>query len=536
MSGALEQTPHGEGERKQLVARATVIGLGTLLSRLLGLLRDMTLARVFPKAATDAFFLAFTIPNALRQLLGEGAISAAVVPVLAERRSTSEDAGREFFQKARGASLLALAIVTLLGVAFARELTLLFASGYANNPPQLERTVRLTRILFPYIFFMGTAALGSAALHAKRQFAVAAFAPGLLNVAFLITSFGLPTVLASRGIDPALSMGVGAILGGILQMVVQWPALKKIGYFARPQIDFSDPYVRRMLARMPPIMAGIGVYYIDLVLSRRFLSELGEGAQSYFSWASRVCDFPQGIFVMAIGAASLPSLMDLAAKRDLPELRKTFAYGLRLSLFVAIPASIALVALAEPVTALLFQGGKFGSLETAQTARALAVQGSAIFTVAAVRQTIPVFHALGDTRTPVVISALDLAVFVLLAVSLRGPLGHVGISVAIAGSSCFQMLLLLVALRRRLGSIAGHELLGSACRTLAASLLAGTAGWGASMLPSIVLGGPAALWLPGLSGLATFTVTFFAAAWGLRCAEFEAIAEGLARRIRRSVV
>ncbi|MDB4994733.1 MAG: putative peptidoglycan lipid flippase MurJ, partial [Myxococcaceae bacterium] len=275
----------GEAERRKLLGRASVVGAGTLASRVLGLGRDMALAAVFAREATDAFFVAFTIPNALRQLLGEGAVSSAVVPLLTGKLATEgEDAARAFFAKVRGVSLLALGLVTVLGVVFARPLAELFAGGYTGA--ELERTVQLTRIVFPYIFFMGTAALGMAALHAKRRFAVAAFAPGLLNVAFLLAAFLLPGPLEAHGFDRAYAIAIGALFGGLLQVLVQWPALRAIGWLDLPKIDFNDPGVRQVFARIVPMTFGIGVYYVDLILSRRFLSELGTGSQSYFTWAS----------------------------------------------------------------------------------------------------------------------------------------------------------------------------------------------------------------------------------------------------------
>ncbi len=519
----------GAGERKKLVARAGIVGLGTLASRILGLFRDMVLAAVFPRDATDAFFVAFTIPNALRQLLGEGAVSSAVVPVLSERLAEGGDeAAKSFFRKARGVSLVALTVVTVLGMVFAEPITELFASGYHARPGQFERTVHLTRTVFPYIFFMGTAALGMAALNVKRKFAVAAFAPGLLNVAFLVTSFGLPGLLALRGIDFAQAIAIGALLGGALQVVAQWPALREIGYFQSPQVDFKDPHVRRMVRRILPMMAGIGVYYVDLVLSRRFLSELGEGAQSYFSWANRVCDFPQGIFVMALSTAALPSLAELAAKRDMGELAKTFAYGMRLAMFVAIPSSVALVALADPLTSLLFQRGHFTAEDAHETAKALMVQGAGVFTVAGVRQTVPVFYALGDTRTPVVVSALDLLAFIALAVGLKGSLGHVGISAAVAGSSLVQMALLLYALKKKMGDLRAREIVRSCGRTALASVVAGVGAWG---LATYLTGLPTLV--PGIAGGVAFVGLFCIAAWGLRSEELDALAAGALRRLRR---
>ena len=516
----------GEEERKKLAGRAGIVAAGTLLSRLLGLARDVVLAAVFSRDATDAFFVAFTLPNMLRQILGEGAVSSAVMPVLSKKLEEGDLPARDFFRKARGVSLLALVIVTGLGMAFARPLTELFASGFHARPGQFERTVELARTVFPYIFFMGSAALGMAALNAKRRFAVAAFAPGLLNVAFLVAAFALPAAFAARGIDPAQVLAAGALVGGLLQVIAQWPSLSRLGYLGLPRLDLRDPAVRDMLRRIAPMTLGIGVYYIDLMLSRRFLSEMGEGAQSYFTWAQRLADFPQGIFVMAISTAALPSLSTLAARGEMDEVKKTFAHGMRLSMFVAIPSSVALAAMGEPIVALLFQRGAFDALSTQETARAAMWQGGAIFTVAAVRQTIPVFHALGDTRTPVWVSATDLVVFVALAYFLRERMGHAGVSAAVAGSSLVQMALLLVMLRLRLGGLAAAEMLPSIGKTTAASAL-GAVG-GASVARLI---GPGAV--AGVASVVVFAGLFFLAGWGLRSPEQDEILGGVARRLRR---
>lgn len=486
------------------------MGAGTLASRLLGLGRDMALAAIFTREETDAFFVAFTLPNLLRQLLGEGAVTGALVPVLSEKLAREgEGPAQAFFARARGLSIVALTLVTALGMVFARPLCNLFAPGYHANEAEFERTVALTRAVFPYIFFMGTAALGMAALNAKRKFAVAAFTPMLLNIAFLLAAFTLPAVLVAHGYDRAYAMVAGALLGGFLQVIAQWPALRRIGFFGWPAFDLKDRGVRQVLRRMAPITFGIGIYYIDLMLSRRFLSELGTGAQSYFSWAMRVCDFPQGIFVMALSTAALPTLSTLAAKGDLVELGKTYAHGLRLALFVAIPASVALVTIGEPLVAMLFQRGQFGAVAAHETALALAWQGGAIWTVAVVRQTVPAFHSMGDTRTPVIVSAIDLCAFIGLALWLRGPMGHVGISVAVAGSSAVQMALLVVALKRRLPDLRSDDMLSSASKTLAASLAGGAAGWFLARLARAGLGdGAVGRAAAGIAAGGAFLVAF----------------------------
>jgi putative peptidoglycan lipid II flippase len=519
----------GQRERGRLVARAGVVGAGTLASRLLGLVRDMVLAALFDREATDAWWVAFTIPNALRSLLGEGAVTSAVVPILSGKLAKEGDGeARRFFARVRGVSLVALLVVTVAGMIFARPLTELFATGYHDRPGEFARTVELTRAVFPYIFFMGTAALGMAALNANRRFAVAAFAPALLNVALIGAAFAAPYLVTG---DPVRALAYGALVGGLLQVVAQWPALRRLGYGGRPAFVL-DADVREVLRRIAPLTFGIGIYYIDLVLSRRFLSELGTGAQSYFSWAMRLCDFPQGIFVMALSTAALPALSTLAAKGAKGELAKTWAHGMALAMFVAIPASAALVALGEPIVVALFQRGAFDAQAAHETARALFWQGGAIWTVAAVRQTVPALYALGDTRTPVIVSAIDLCAFIALAVGLRGPMGHVGISVAVAGSSAVQMVLLLVGLHRRLGTLEGATLARSAARTACGSALAALAGWGAAtLLASGSAAGALARLVPGVAGMTVFTAVFLLAEWGMRAPELEEIVGAFRRRL-----
>ncbi len=523
----------GRRERSALAARAGIVGLGTLASRVLGLVREMVLAAIFTRPETDAFFVAFTIPNALRQLLGEGGVSSAVVPVLTETRERDgEERARVFFQAVRGVSLLALLIVTVLGMVFARELCELFAAGYHSRAGEFERTVTLTRWVFPYIFFMGTAALGMAALNTHRKFAVAAFSPALLNVAMIALSFGLPAWLLAAGYDRTIALAIGALVGGAMQVVAQWPALRRIGYLRHPTLAFSHPGVRKVLRRISPMTIGLGIYYIDLVLSRRFLSELGEGAQSYFSWAMRLCEFPQGIFVMAIATAALPSLATLAATRQHDELAKTYAYSMRLALFVAIPATALFVVLAHPLVVAFFQRGQFGALAAEQTAHALIAQGAGLWTVAAVRQLVPVYYALGNTRTPVIVSGLDLLAFIALALALRGPLGHVGVSIAVSGSSFVQMLLLWALLRRSLPSLRMGEIASSLVRTAGAAGGAAACGWLVANFIGLPPGAGAARRLaPAVAACAVFALVFVAIALVLRSPELRQLIDAVRRRL-----
>ncbi len=520
-----------------MAGRAGVVAAGTLLSRLLGLVRDQTLAGLFSLAQTDAFWVAFTLPNALRALLGEGVATSAAVPVLSEVRTRhGDEAARRFFARLRGVSLMVLLVVSALGVWGAPALVELFAGGLHRRGAAFEQTVVLTRWLFPYIFFMGTAALGMAALNTYGKFAAAAFAPGLLNVAFLVCAWTMRGWFAAHGWDPALTLAVGALLGGALQVLAQWPALRRLGFLDRPRFGWTDPHVRQVFARMAPMLAGMGVYAVDLMLSRRFLSEMPDGSQSYFSWAMRLCDFPQGIFILALQTATLPSLSKLAASGDRAELSKTYAYAMRLSLFVAIPATALMVVLAHPLVVALFQRGAFGPSAALHTARALMAQGLGIWTVAAVRQLLPVYYALGDTKTPVVVSALDLGAFVITAWCLRGPWGHVGVSAAVTISSAVQMALLWGGLARRLDTLRLAEIGASAARSLAGAVVGAAAAWLGATAVASRLGehpGGAARLAPAALGTAMFAFAFLATMRWTGSRELDAVMKPLRRRLHR---
>ncbi|HYJ08591.1 MAG TPA: murein biosynthesis integral membrane protein MurJ, partial [Polyangiaceae bacterium] len=413
-----------------------------------------------------------------------------------------------------------------LGVAFAPALVDLFAVGFHELPGQFERTVVLTRWVFPYLFFMGTAALGMAALNTYQRFTATSFAPALLNLSFVACSFTLPGWLGARGYDPGLALAAAVLIGGLLQVLAQWPSLARIGFLGRPRFDLAHPGVIEVMRRMGPVLLGMGVYYVDVLLARRFLSELGLGAQSYFSWALRLCDFPQGIFVMALQTAALPSLARLAARGEMPEFSATFAFGMRLALFVALPATALCVTLAEPLVVLLFQRGEFDALSARETARALVAQGSGIWLVACVRQLVSAYYALGDTRTPVLVAAIDLAAFIAAALLLRGPLGHVGVSAAVTLASAVQAGLLWLGLRRRLVELKTREIAESAAKTLAAALGASALAYGvASQIRVGGFGGglQAALAAP------SFALAFLALAWLFRSPELRALAPLLAR-------
>lgn len=524
----------GASEREKLTGRATIVGAGTMLSRLFGLFRDQVLAAVFTSAMTDAFIVAFKLPNILRRVLGEGLVQSSVLPVLNETREKyGDDQAREFFRAFRGISWTVLACVSVAGVFLAPVLVQVFAPGYLKDPEQYERAVSLVRWLFPYIFFIGTATLGMAALNSYRRFVVTSFAPALLNVSVIASAIALPTWFRSMGIDPVMALVPGVLVGGLLQVVAQWPSLKAIGYFVRPRLSLKHPAVRRALRRMGPTLFGSGIYWIDVLLSTIFLSELPTGSQSYFNWAMRICDVPQGVFALALSTAALPTLSSLFARGEHDEVARTFTYGMKLALFVAIPASLLFVSAATPLIVALFERGEFGASAATQTAHSLMAQGIAIWAIAANRQLVNVYYAVGDTRTPAIVAVVNLVVFVGTSMALMGPLGHVGIALAVSAAALTQMTLLWVHITRKHVVARFRSLAPSIGKTLAAGIAAVVVGRIVASLTDPWLDGSLFVRIvPAVLITIAFTLTFLLVAWQLRSAEFMIFRNAIALRFR----
>ncbi len=529
----------GPTDGPSVTRSAGIVALGTLVSRVLGAARDMVIAASFSVAATDAFFVAFTIPNALRGLLAEGAVSSAVIPLYTEARAKEgEQRAKDVHRVLSGALLMVLAIVSALGVLFAPLLVSLYADGYRDTPGRFEETVLLVRIVFPYVFFMGSAALGMAALNANGRFAVPALTPALLNVALIAAPFVLVPVVVSMGMSPITSLAIAALLGGALQVIAQWPALAKIDHLALPRLRPADPAVKRALALLLPLTVGLGVYQVNVMLARLFASYLEPGAQSYLYYGQRLVEIPQGMFALALASASLPRLSALRAQGDAPALRATFVTGLRHALFVALPASALLVALAEPIVTVLFGRGAFEYGSVVETSRSLLFQGAGVAFIALVRVLVPVFYAHQDTRSPVWASAANLAAFSSLAFFLRGPFGHVGIAIAISAAGLVQFVVLWGLLRARHPEVLpiageGGPLALASVRLLAASGVAGIAGWMVATLGDWRAGGNDPRNIAVLIGASLAAGAGYVAACALlRAPELGEIASAVRRRRR----
>jgi putative peptidoglycan lipid II flippase len=468
----------GHGEKRVVARRASLVAVGTLGSRVLGMARESVCAAVFDVAATDAFFIAFTIPNTLRMLLGEGAVSNAFVPVFAEARAAEGKAvALRFFAGFLGSLGLLLAVATLLGMLSAPAFTVAYAGGFLRAPERYALVTDLTRWLFPFLFLSGLSALATGALNALGSYAVSAFAPLLLNVAMIAAPFALAGVAHALGLAPVGALALGALLGGFMQIAPQLWALHKLNALPRPRLGLDDPHVKKALRLMLPLVLGLGVYQLNMLLSRLFASFLPEGSQSYLNYGQRVVEIPQGMFALAVASAALPTLARLRSEGKRDELLSLFSYSLRLTLLVSLPASVALAVLAEPVAAVLFGRGVFGPEHVRETSHSLAFQALSVWAVAAVRTVVPMFAAHQDTRTPVRASAVNLLVFLSVTALLMPRFNHVALAVGNSVAACVQLGLLVFWLRKKLGPMGLGALTRSAVRMTAAALCMGATLW-----------------------------------------------------------
>jgi len=510
-----------------VVSAVGSIGLATLASRILGYARDIVVARAFGAGPmTDAFFVAFRIPNLLRRLLAEGALSTGVVPVLSATLSRGGPvAFARAVQAVAGVGLVVLCLVCAAGMVLARPIVSVMAPGWRADAGLFDLAVLLTRVMFPYLALVGLAALAMGALNANHRFFTAALAPAVPNVTMVAA------VLALNGrITPAiLALAIGVLAGGLGQLLVQLPEVRRLGVALRPRLDWSHPAVREIGRRLWPVAFALAGVQITVVLNTLLASLLPAGSVSYLYYADRVMEFPLGVFGAALATASLPSMAAQAARRDLEALRATLAFSLRLSAFIAVPAAVGLVALGGPIVRLLFQRGEFSAADVTLTVQALVAYAVGLPAFSATRIVAQTFYALGDVRTPVLIGFVAVAANVVFALTLMWPLRHAGLALASSLSSYVNLLGLCWILRRQRGLLRAQGFGPSLTRTFAASAVL------------LVWCLEVARWLAGghagtgrtLVALASGALVYGLAAVALRAPELTALRGLLRRRGRR---
>ena len=432
-----------------LRALLTVSGM-TLLSRVLGFVRDFVIARSFGAGlATDAFFVAFKLPNLLRRMFAEGAFSQAFVPILGEYRNRrSEEETRILVDHVTSLLALALLAITALGMVAAPLLVWVSAPGFAADASKFELTVMLTRITFPYILFMSLVALAGGILNTWSRFAIPAFTPVLLNLSFIAMAlFAVPYFD-----PPVLALGWAVFIGGLLQLALQVPALRRIRMLPRPGIDWraawADSGVRRIVRLMGPALIGVSVAQISLIINTVFASFLATGSVSWLYYADRLMEFPSGLLGAALGTILLPSLSRCHATGKHEEYARLLDWGLRLTLLLATPAALALAMLGVPLIATLFLHGAFGVDDVLRTREALVAYSAGLTGLILVKVLAPGFYAQQDVRTPVKIALISLLATQAMNLALIGWIAHAGLALSIGLAACLNAAMLYRGLRQ----------------------------------------------------------------------------------------
>lgn len=494
--------------RGRMVRSASVITPLTLASRVTGYARDKVIAVLLGASAkSDAFFVAWRIPNMLREIVGEGAMSSAFIPVYAEVSETrSEDEARAFVGRALGTFAVILSLLTVLGIAAAPWLVDLLAHSFRARPGQFELAVILNRWIWPYVLFVSLAAFCQAILNAQHRFAAAAAAPIFLNLAVI---FGA-VVISPHLAEPTYGLAAGVLIGGVLQIAVQIPQLRRLRAVGRPALGWSDPAVRTVLFLMAPRLFAYGINTINSVIATRFASSLGEAGVSRFYYANRLKELVLGGFAVSLATAILPLLARQALSSDRGPFKSNVAFALRLITFVTVPATVGLILLRVPIVGILFEGGRFRPADTGPTAAVLASLAAGLVFFAGVRVLVPAFYALKETRLPVYAAVADCATFVLLCILLTRRFGLPGIGFAASAAGAVNALILLIVLRVRQGRLRGREIAISTVRivlaggAMGAALVAGRSfldydSWrglvGATRLAATILAAALLYWL-----------------------------------------
>ena len=457
-----------------IVRTTSVLSLGTLSSRALGFIRDVILAKFLGTSfRADAFFVAFRIPNLFRDILGEGGMNSSVVPVIAEYAQKEKKDLMAFLNAVFVLLLMALSLLTLLGIVFAPVVVRLIAPGFMEDPAKLKLTIQLTRIMFPYLILIGLTAYGMGVLFVFRSFVVPAFSPCLLNLSIIASAF----VSLAVPVDQVFCLAVGVLVGGVLQLGAHVTPVLSQGVRLQFPGTVNHPGVKKVGRLILPRLFGSGVYQLSVFVDTfcaSLSSVVGTGGISAIYYANRVLQFPMSIFGVAVASAILPTLSGFAAKSDLEEFRRTLGFALKSILFVMVPISVFLVLFSTPIIRLLFERGAFDAYSTAITSQALLFFALGLFGFAASKVLVTAFHSLQDTATPAKVAALCLLVNVALNFILMKPLKVGGIALASAISSGINFFVLFSVLGGRLKGFS-DGLLEYGSKVFLASITMGTA-------------------------------------------------------------
>ena len=470
-------SPLAQSQEEERILRASVlIGGATFLSRILGFARDIVLARLFGAGvAADAFFVAYRIPNMLRELFAEGSMAAAFIPVFSEYIKKRSHYDAKILANAAFTTLLFITtVVCILGILGAPLIVYVIAMGFADDPEKQALTIQLTRMMFPYLIFIGLSALAMGILNTVRSFAAPAFAPVMFNLTIISCAF----LVSPQISNPIYGIAIGVVLGGCVQFLVQLPYLQRANFSLWFRWDVRHPGVKKIGILIVPTIFGLGVTQANLFINTILASFLMTGSLTFLFYGMRLIHFPLGLVGIALATAILPSLSVLTVDSAREELNKRVEFALRHVFFLMIPATIGLITLRTPLIHLFFEHGAFTAEATKGTATAVLFYAIGLWAFGSVRIVVSAFYAMQDTRTPVKVAIFALFCNIALSLPLMGPLQHGGLALATSVATMLNVSILLFLLVRKIGHLDWTTLSISLLRTIVASLLvAGICRW-----------------------------------------------------------
>ncbi len=522
----------------RLARSAGLFGLATMASRILGLVRDQVLAYYFGAGdAMDAFRVAFRIPNLVRDLFAEGAMSAAFVPTFtAELTTGGKPRAWSLANSVVTALVLVTGVLVLLGTVFAEPLVRLYAEGFEQVPGKLDLTVYLTRIMTPFLTLVAVAAVFMGMLNALGHFFVPALSPAMFNVATIVVTVSLVPFAGELGVHPIVLVAISTIVGGLGQLLIQWRPLRQEGYGYWPTLDVRDPALGRVLLLMGPGTIGLAATQINIFVNTRFAADEGTGAIAALDYAFRVMYLPIGLFGVSIAAASTPAFSRQVASGERAQMGATVASAIGLMLALNVPATVGLIVLAPAIVSLIFEHGQFTASDTIATAGALQFYAVGLVGYSIVRIVSPAFYALRRSRIPVAASIASVVANVLLAVTLVRVMSFAGLALATSLAAIVNAGIQLILLRRELGGIEAGRIALTLGKTTVAALAMGAAAWYTELSLRTAWPGTAI----GLQALRVFVAigvalaVLSACAWLLRLHEFEEARGMVSRRFRRA--
>jgi putative peptidoglycan lipid II flippase len=472
-------------EHRHLLKSASLISAFTILSRIFGYVRDSRIAFLLGAGtAADAYTTAYRIPNLLRRLVGEGAVSAAFIPVFTQYiAENKEEDGWKFANTMLTVITVFLTVATIAGIMLSPLIVRLFASGFGDTPGKLELTAVLSRIMFPYIFLISLSALSMGILNSFHRFGAPAFAPVVLNLTMIVFSF-----LGGLFGDVTRTLAVGVVAGGALQLAIQIPALLKTGWKIGFKLDFHHPGVQKVVTLMVPVIFGVGIVQVNILVGTQFASYLAEGSVTAIYIADRVMEFVLGVYAVSVSTVILPLLSRQAALLQMDELKTTLNFATRLILFITFPATVGLILLRREIIEVLFQHGDFSAASTALTARALPFFALGLSAFSMVKVIVPAFYALQDTRTPVKVAFAAMFLNIGLNFLFIRPLQSGGPALATSSSAFFNSVALLVIFYRRYGSFGVWAILQSVGKFAVASVALAIVAYGIIHWPGLYAG------------------------------------------------